>query len=155
MTHEPNHRCVVCEDGLGALVERERQMMEEHGWYIHAVQDDKQFPFKFNAHTHGVTENFNHPDLQIVFPLQFGVINSLLKIVIDRIKEGERFEPGKRYSEICGDDYEVVFVETEEGGRKVLRMIIPDVDNGLDPSVMQSPFEEQFSDLGENDIESD
>jgi hypothetical protein len=56
----------------------------------------------------------------------------LWSVVEDNIKKGKKFEAGKKYDKLIGNDYKVLFLEASENERKVLRMIFPDKDGGFD-----------------------
>lgn len=103
-----------------------QKCMEQYGWYSHCVPTGDNTPFGFNYHTHGVEKSFNHPNIQVVFPLNHEIVHSIVSIVIDRIKAGEKFVPNKDYSEIIGNNLMVRFVEAKECGRSVLRLVFPD-----------------------------
>ena len=119
------------------LREQDEEMLKKYGWIVHYVFPAKEGELA-NIHTHGVEENFNHKDFQIVLPLPQQLVHSLLVSVVERVKRGERFEPQKPYSNIIAN-YNVYFVEKYEGDRLVLRMIFPDEqgkypwDSGCEP----------------------
>ncbi len=108
-----------------------KENMEKYGWYAHHVFDDEQSPTGANAHTHGFEETWNHPDIQIVYPIPGNVAHGIFWTVVGHLKEGKRYEPGIRYGEIL-ENYDVMFAWAQEGGRRVLRMILPDPDNVME-----------------------
>ncbi len=136
--------CFGCKHGMGALVEREAQNMEEDGWYAHYVTDDPVPPFGVNAHTHGFEETFSHPDVQICFPLDTKVIHSIFWRITDFLKEGNRLESGKSYPGLIGNEMEVAFLWATEDDRNVLRAILPDSSGCIDREDMKEPFGLQF-----------
>lgn len=80
-----------------------------------------------NAHTHGM-EKYSHPDFQMVLhtsPRDMGYILNTLGL---RVKRGEHFRPGDMVSGIFLDCF-IRLDAFEEGGRTVLRVIIPDEQN--------------------------
>ncbi|TVX99071.1 DUF4262 domain-containing protein [Cohnella terricola] len=62
-------------------------MIKKHGWAAHYVLHDD---FHINYHTHGLKENYNHRDLQIVLPVSMGTVRGN----IEDIKEGKEFHEG-------------------------------------------------------------
>lgn len=124
------------EKQLELINKQEQEMLNLYGWYVHYVTDFKELRDKgmANIHTHGVSETFNHLDIQVVLPLSPEIIHPVLVKVVERIQMGETFEEHTHYRDIFFDK-NVCFVIREEGGRQVLRMLIPD-SNG------RFPFEE-------------
>ncbi len=123
--HADGVECDSCRLGAEEFKNQQRELIEKHGWLSHAVPDDPDVPFGLNVHTHGLEENFSHTDLQICLPAHPNTCHHILIVVIDRIRAGEKFVAGKRYSDIIVK-YDVLFLEAEECGRKVLRLICPD-----------------------------
>jgi hypothetical protein len=129
--------CKSCTEGLESVRQWQDEMMDKHGWYVHFVTDhDTDSPTGYNVHSHGVQESFGHPDLQIVAPLPPELAHSLLRILVDRIKVGESFKPNKKYDKIIRT-LSVTFTEAVEGGRTVLRMILPDSTGALDEDAIE------------------
>lgn len=117
-----------------------RDMMERHGWYVHFVPNDEQFPNGINYHTHGIAASFGHPDLQICFPLATGVAHQIIDLIVDKIKQGITFVPGKKYEEIIGRNLSIEFIEAMECGRRVLRIIFPDQNGEYEEEVFNCQF---------------
>ena len=117
--------------------------MKKHGWYAHYVFDDTDSPMGANAHTHGFEETWKHPDIQIVYPIPGEVAHGIFWTVVGHLKEGKRYEPGVRYGEIL-DKYDVMFAWAKEGGRKVLRMILPDTANIVERGRIAEKFAQQW-----------
>ena len=105
----------------------EKKMLKKYGWYAHYVFDDDTCPYNVNIHSHGLNK-YNHSDIQICFRLEKETAHAILTCIIDRIKNGEKFETGWYYAGIIMN-YNIEFAEAEEFGRKVLRIIFPD-ENG-------------------------
>lgn len=135
--------CYGCTHGMEAMLAHEINLLKAVGWFIHYVQGDSDCPNLMNAHTHGLKENFNHPDFQICVPLSQNHVQGLFGMLFNKIKEGKTFESGKDYADLLENNYVVRFINAREGGREVLRMLIPDVDGTYD----KSPYKEQFSKL--------
>lgn len=123
--------CAVCRDGLEAVEARERQAIEELGWYAHFVPNDPDYPYGVNYHTHGFEESFGHLDMQICLPIHPNMAHGILSIAVEKIKAGFKFEHGEKYEDLIEAKdpslkYEVLMLEAEECDRKVLRLIMPD-----------------------------
>lgn len=139
MPHKKDCQCEACKHGIGPALEKQRANMEKYGWIAHFITDhDPTSPTGVNVHTHGLVENFNHPDLQVVLPIPPQVAHGLLCAAIDQIKAGTRFHAGQQYDKICGNDYKITFVQAIEGDRAVLRMILPTPNGSLDPLTMDA-----------------
>lgn len=138
--------CKVCSEGPESMLKWQEQMMKKHGWFIHFVYSKESL----NAHTHGLIETFKHPDLQIVLPLGERTCHSVFHTVVDRIKKGDKFEHNQVAQEIIQNNLSVQFVEAQEGGRNVLRIIFPDKNGALDEDKMyQDMFRQQWIGLHE------
>lgn len=114
---------------LEELRKQQEVWLEEHGFYTHFVWDDKQSPTGMNIHTHGLAEKFDHPDLQIVLPMDGHQANSILHAMVDQIKTGGTFVPDKEYAGVMKEPYTVHVKEATECGRRVMRVMLPDVNN--------------------------
>lgn len=119
------------------------ETMREFGWYAHHVFDDEQSPTGANAHTHGFEETWHHPDIQIAYPLPGQVAHGIFWTVVGHLKEGKRYEPGIRYSDIL-QNYDVMFAWAQEGGRRVLRMILPDEENRVERGRIRGKYAKQW-----------
>lgn len=120
--HDEECACCSGKMTLEGLKKWEDDCMKKYGFFMHYVPVQENY---INAHTHGIEKTWSHPDLQIVLRVQTETINSLMHSVVDLIKAGEKIWPGRNYHKIL-QKYPVRFVEAEETGRKVLRMILPD-----------------------------
>ncbi|HWO98531.1 MAG TPA: DUF4262 domain-containing protein [Bacillus sp. (in: firmicutes)] len=107
-----------------------KQMLEEYGWYMDAIFAEEYDDIHANYHTHGVQENFNHRDFQIVLNMDPEVANDIFFTLIDDISRGKRFEEGKEYSDLL-EGFKVTFKQYKEMGRDVLRVLLPDEDGVL------------------------
>ncbi|HWL22650.1 MAG TPA: DUF4262 domain-containing protein [Ureibacillus sp.] len=110
----------------------EQQMLAEYGWYMDAIFAEEYDGIHANYHTHGVQENFNHMDFQIVLNMDPEVANDIFFTLIDDINKGKRFEEGKEYSDIL-EGFKVTFKQYREMGRDVLKVLLPDED-GIFPT---------------------
>ena len=80
-----------------------------------------------NAHTHGM-EKYHHPDFQMVIQVSPEEIGYVLNTLGRRVQNGEQFHDGDYVSGIY-EDCDIRLQEFEETGRKVLRVLIPDMQN--------------------------
>lgn len=124
----------------------EREFLAKDGFFAHLVPDETS-PLGFNAHTHGFELTWNHPDLQIVFPVDGQVAMGLFWAAVAHIKEGSVFSDGDVVARIAGNEYKVKFVKVQESGRDVLRMILPDKEGNLDVETITGKFRHQYCDI--------
>lgn len=104
------------------IQERLREHYEKEGWYLHSTTSKNgQF---VNHHTHGLQENFGHPDLQIVLHYHPQQIYQFFHYFSSLIKQGTVFEAGKEYHDTL--TYPIRFESFTEGERNVLRVIFCD-----------------------------
>ena len=128
------------------IIKQREQMMKAHGWIVDAVIDnDCESGTGHNIHTHGIEENYGHLDLQCILPINKKVAHSIFCIVVEKIKEGKTFKAGKCYAGLVKNEYKIRFMEAEEGGRKVLRMILPDEKGKLHKNLMEESFRVKYS----------
>ena len=149
-SHPSKPACECCgAQGLSveAVHRWEAENLEKYGFFMQGIVDDPSTPFKFNLHTHGLQECFNHPDLQIVFPLPPDVAAGILHNIVDRIREGEVFKDGTVAQDIVAYELPVKFAAATESGRQVLRVILPDAEGQLDLGVIADPFDKQYEGL--------
>ena len=141
--HEKECECFSCKNGEESLHELEQKMIEKYGWYCHIIIDnDEQSPTGFNAHTHNLQEKYNHPDIQIVVPINHKSIIAILHSIVDNyIKKGNTLKEGEEYDKII-QYYKVTFFNTKECGRNVLRLILPDVNGYIQQN---EPMDKNFS----------
>lgn len=105
-------------------------------WIIHYVFDEKfavpsmnEFEL-INIHTHGVLEKYNHPDLQVVLPLNQQLAHYVMWELVNLIKSGKTFKAGDISEEVISN-YSVYFINAYENDRNVIRMIMPDKNGTL------------------------
>jgi hypothetical protein len=122
---------------LEPLLRWQDEMIEKCGFYVHGVAPElpDEFP---NFHTHGLVESFGHPDLEIVFPLDPGLVQKIFWSAVRLIKAGGRLEPGQSgVTGLCSVPVELR--ASRECGRDVVRLIFPDKNGGF-----EGPFGRQF-----------
>ena len=103
-------KCIESEE-----LKMKKNMSKETNWIIHYVADkfacsleEREFafsPYICDAHTHGLIENYNHPEFQVVLDLGDSRIAFLLNRLGSMVKEGRRFKSGDLVSGII-DDYD-------------------------------------------------
>ena len=133
----------------------EQANMQNHGWIIHFVaQGDESSPTGFNAHTHGLQQNYDHADFQVVIPLPQQVVHTIMITLADRVKAAERFQAGQTVADVIegggrltGQELLVKLVDATEGGRPVLRVILPDPNGKLDLGEINAQYARQYADL--------
>jgi len=149
--HEKECECACCRDGEEAFREREREIIEKHGWLIHFVTEPDGLGL-VNVHTHNIDNFLGHPDFQIVYPLEPNVAGGILHGLVDKIKEGSKFKEGDEANGIL-KGMPVGFMAVKEGNRFVLRVILPDTDGVVARGKIAKPFDLQFQ--TEDDVETD
>lgn len=144
MSHDNGCECEACRDGIEAVRAKQAEMMKKYGWVADLVRDDEDCPYGVNLHTHGLEESFNHPDLQVCLPLDPSIGHGVLSAVVSRIKEGRKFKDCEEVEGVLQKGFSVMFVEAEEGGRKVLRVILPDAEGRLKPEEIDGQYRCQY-----------
>lgn len=127
----------------------EAECMDKYGFYVHMVFFTKPTNAKkyMNHHTHGLPETYNHKDIQLVFIMPTNIIGGIFHSIVDRIKDGVIFEPGKRYDQVLVG-YDVKFIDAVENGREVLRVILPDKEGRFpDEQELEPPYSYQLDDI--------
>ena len=130
------------EEALKRLNETRQKNIEEFGYFAEFVVGGDTV----NYHTHGVLENFDHPDFQIVLNIDPKTANWIFHDMVEKIKSGDRFEPGKVYSGILGNGYNIAVTPAMESNRDVLRVILPDDSGSLESS--EKDYALQLENLG-------
>lgn len=113
-------------------------MKPELNWIIHLVKngvacaccgevENGFVQYACNCHTHGMAQ-YGHPDFQMVLNCSDQEIGRILNTLGLRVQAGERFHNGDLVEGIFLD-CSVRLQEFDEGGRTVLRVVIPDGKN--------------------------
>ena len=126
-----DNKCEGCKDGIESMLEHQDELIKKHGWMIHYVTPDEEYPFGTNIHTHGFKKSFDHIDIQICVPLSPDAVQGILNTVAARIKAGEIFKANRKYNNII-EKFPVQMRTVKEGGREVLRMVFPDKNGSFD-----------------------
>ncbi len=114
---------------LNDLVIKISGQLREHGWAL-ICTEHQGIPLQF---TLGLTLKFHHPDLEVVgLPPDLG--QAMLENLVERIRAGERLEPGTFFSNLKkGYDFFLVDNPIDLEGPPVtgkrLRLIWPDANH--------------------------
>ena len=102
------------------------------------------YPFGKAWETRGLGY-FGHPELQLVLGIDEENALGILRLATSLILQGGCFLPGKTYRKILRGAYEVKFVRARSPlGLTVLRLIIPDHHNRLEPGRMAADCCRQY-----------
>jgi len=138
--HKAEHcDCAICRMGEEKYRQWEQECLEKTGWLAHSVVDDVKTPLGVNFHTHGIKENFNHTDFQIVLPLRPEIAHSFFNLLVEEIKNGKTFEAGKEYDNLT-IGYITRFINAKECGRDVLRMLICNPEGTYEGEMYEAQF---------------
>ncbi|AFQ30577.1 hypothetical protein BK764_02620 [Bacillus thuringiensis serovar israelensis] len=113
----------------------EKEMLQNHGWYMHAVLAEDYDGIHANYHTHGLAHKYNHQDLQIILNIDPEVAHDIFYTIVEEIKSGEKFEQGIEYNNII-DGYPIIMKSFKEMNREVLRILLPD-ERGILPTRLE------------------
>lgn len=108
----------------------EVEMLEEYGWYMDIVPAEEYDDVHANYHTHGVQDNFNHMDFQIVLDMDSEIAHQIFVELIIDVSNGKSFIEGKEYPDII-EGFNVAFKQYKEMERDVLRVLLPDRNGTL------------------------
>lgn len=95
-------------------------LIAQHGWTSHVVIAN---PVS-SIHTHGLSENARHPDLEIMLPLAPQGLYRLLEPLAEAVKAGKTFYVDQEDRTLF--NVPVRFRTARESGREVLRAVFPD-----------------------------
>lgn len=129
------------DDPISRLKSWENEMIEQFGWYIHFVLEDDSCPNSINYHTHGLQERFNHPDLQICFPISEELAHAILNTIVEQIQTGKLFQTAVKYDHIIGGGFKLEFIDAIESKREVLRIAFPNKEGGYEGEVYRCQFD--------------
>lgn len=114
------------------LMKQQEEMIKKYDFVIHNVfPSEGDESVLCSIHTHGLKENFNHMDLEVVLPIDPRIISGVFHGMVDAIKAGYSFED-KLTSDRVIQNYEVQLVKVNDGNRDLIRVVLPDV-NGKFP----------------------
>ena len=119
--------CMACEKGIDALLKWQDECIQKYGFYMHAVKHGQYV----NYHTHGFVDSWQHPDMQMVIPVDAEFAKALFWDFAREIKAGKKYQVGDILDGFI-EDHNIRLTEAKECGRAVLRVIFPD-QNGKFP----------------------
>jgi len=126
---------------MDALLARQNELLKKHGWFLHFVLPDEQYPFKINIHTHGFPEKFNHLDVQICAPLSPGTAQGIMNAIVKKIQKGKVFKANTQYNGII-ERFPVLIRAAREDEREVLRIVLPDKCGSFDSGFSKSQIKD-------------
>lgn len=124
----------------------ERDAIKNCGWYAQYVFNEVECPFNTNIHTHGLIENFGHRDLQLCIQLPQQIAHGILWAAFRLIESGVTLEHNKEYEKVL-TGYKVKTILAREGGRDVMRIILPAKDG-----TYTGMYAEQLNNTGRENI---
>lgn len=134
--------CRICSEIRVSLLHKEIAVVQEDtGWFAHAIFSHPDSPTGWSAHTH-IHQRYNHPDFEIVLPISGELTSLIFNQLVERVKAGERFKAGDVCEALWTSEdhksYNVTFIDAIESGRKVLRVVIPDLHGNLTLAALQA-----------------
>jgi hypothetical protein len=141
--HEAMEQGMSYEDAMEAFQRRDDAALAKYGWSAHLVFDDGDSPTGWNMHTHGLRDNYDHPDFQIILPLTPEVAHDILTNLADAVKASRRFAAGDTASGII-HGFDLGFADATEGGRPVLRVIVPDPEGRTARGEIEEAYAVQY-----------
>ena len=81
-----------------------------------------------DCYSHGIEENLNHLDLQLVLPISMDHASAIINAIGLLIQEGRVFEPDVTYTDVLAKDVPMKFVQVKDNlnNRQLLRIVLPD-----------------------------
>jgi len=95
-------------DGYNQFSQKFLKTIDEYGWFVMNVAPREGEEGDLWSYSTGLFYHYQHPEIFILNEsndLRFSMINS----IGDRVKAGEKFEPGKGYADIIGGGFDVQF----------------------------------------------
>jgi hypothetical protein len=89
-------------EGLAEGDQKFLRIIDEFGWHVMSVAPRVGDEGDLWSYSTGLYYHYKHPEI-IVFNQSIDLQHSMINSIGDRVKAGERFEPGKGYSEIIGN----------------------------------------------------
>jgi hypothetical protein len=84
--------------------------IEKYGWHMIGIKEDSEGPgFVFTV---GLHKTFEHPEI-IIFGLKVETMYGILRVAVEKIKAGEKFNVGIKYEEIL-ENYPVIFFNVSQ-----------------------------------------
>jgi len=89
-------------DGHTEFDQKFLKIIDEHGWHVMNVVPRVEDSGHAWSYSTGLFYHCKHPEI-IVFNEPTELRHSMINSIGDRVKAGEKFEPGKGYSDIIGN----------------------------------------------------
>lgn len=138
-------QCEFCKDPQGTI-KKEKEMIEKCGWISHYVFDDSKYPFRTNAHTHGLDKKYKY-NFQICLRIDPKLVNSLFWSIVRQLEDGVVFVPGKKYGKIIAS-FDVMFAYAYSTENEVvLRLILPDEKGDFHSALYGQQWQGTYSKL--------
>lgn len=123
---------------IEAFTKKQQKMIRNHGYVIHMVARE-------STHTHGLLENFGHPEIECVLPMDPNILGHLLKDLGERVKAGVCLQDGQQLNDLI-QHLPVKLVASPNG----LRLILPDPEGKLEKEEMHPDYAAQYEGLAKN-----
>lgn len=124
---------------------READVLREEGWAMRSFSRGCSHQIA-DHRTVGLQENFDHPDIQIFFPMNGQLALGILGTSVELVKSGKRFEDGNISGDVL-EGLDVKFVTASVDGVSMLRVILPDKKGRLSQDEIASPYSNQYTEL--------
>lgn len=89
-------------EGHNEFSQKFLKIIDQHGWFVMSVAPNKDEVGDLWSYSTGLFYHYRHPEI-IVFNEPAELQQSIINAIGDRVKAGERFEPGKGYADIIGN----------------------------------------------------
>ncbi len=106
-------------DGLKKGDQEFLRIIDEFGWHVMSVAPRKGGEGDLFSYSTGLYYHFQHPEI-IIFNQRTDLRHNMVNNIGRRAKAGEKFEPGKGYSDIIGD------YDNDETSFPLLQCFYPD-----------------------------
>ena len=123
---------------------KEEKRVNKNYSIVYKKKDFKNSPTGINIYTKGLSERYNHPDIQIVLNFKKEIIENVLYKCIEKINSGEKFFTDIIYDDILPKEHKVIFKEKKIKNKKVYRLIFPDHNNNINKDDIDYDFLKQF-----------
>ena len=134
-------RCLIMESVDDEADTLRLRVLSKHqyNWIIHCISNETSpvpeesgrkpyfAEYMCNVHTHGLNA-YTHKDFQIVLDIGRDSCVYLLNTLAEKVRDGEIFSPGETIKGVYAE-CDVKLAAVKEGGREVLRILIPDENN--------------------------
>lgn len=123
------------EEKFKKVYEKQQKLLKEKGYYIHNIIPDESSNLPKNiaySHTHGLKENFKHPELEIVLNIDPKIINIIIDNVVAILKkENKKLKDEEMLKNVIAK-YPVKIKHIIKDNDLICRIVLPD-PNGMFP----------------------